>query len=102
MMSEFLGTTHHEYLFTSEEACAVIPDVIYHLETYEPELIRSAIPNYFLARLAAEHVKVVLTGEGSDELFAGGVGATFHSRCFAVKTHSTSDTQYGPCKLSNT
>ena len=71
MMSESLGTTHHEYLFTSEEACAVIPDVIYHLETYEPELIRSAIPNYFLARLASQHVKVVLTGEGSDELFAG-------------------------------
>jgi len=71
MMSEHLGTDHHEYLFTSEEACSVIPDVIYHLETYEPELIRSAIPNYFLARLASEHVKVVLTGEGSDELFAG-------------------------------
>jgi asparagine synthase (glutamine-hydrolysing) len=71
VMAEDLGTTHHEYLFTSEEACAVIPDVIYHLETYEPELIRSAIPNYFLARLAAQHVKVVLTGEGSDELFAG-------------------------------
>lgn len=71
MMSEHLGTTHHEYLFTSEEACSIIPDVIYHLETYEPELIRSAIPNYFLARLASQHVKVVLTGEGSDELFAG-------------------------------
>jgi len=71
MMSDFLGTDHHEYLFTSEEACAIIPDVVYHLETYEPELIRSAIPNYFLARLASKHVKVVLTGEGSDELFAG-------------------------------
>ena len=70
-MSEHLGTDHHEYLFTSDEACEIIPDVIYHLETYEPELIRSAIPNYFLARLASQHVKVVLTGEGSDELFAG-------------------------------
>ena len=45
--------------------------VIYHLETYEPELIRSSIPNYFLAKLASEHTKVVLTGEGADELFAG-------------------------------
>ena len=71
MMSEHLGTDHHEYLFTSEEACSIIPDVVYHLETYEPELIRSAIPNYFLARLASKYVKVVLTGEGSDELFAG-------------------------------
>ena len=71
MITEFLGTKHHEYLFTSEEACANIENVIYHLETYEPELIRSAIPNYFLAKLTSQHVKVVLTGEGSDELFAG-------------------------------
>ena len=38
---------------------------------YEPELIRSSIPNFFLAKLAAQHTKVVLTGEGADELFAG-------------------------------
>ena len=50
MMSEFLGTTHHEYPFTPDEAFSVVEDVIYHLETYEPELIRSAIPNYFLAK----------------------------------------------------
>ena len=45
--------------------------VVDHLETYEPELIRSSIPNYFLCELASQHVKVVLTGEGADELFAG-------------------------------
>jgi asparagine synthase (glutamine-hydrolysing) len=45
--------------------------VIYCLETYEPELVRSSIPNYFLARLAGAHTKVVLTGEGADELFGG-------------------------------
>lgn len=71
MMSKFLGTKHHEYLFTSEEAFENIEKIIYHLETYEPELIRSAIPNLFLAKLTSQHVKVVLTGEGSDELFAG-------------------------------
>jgi asparagine synthase (glutamine-hydrolysing) len=65
------GTDHYEYLFTPEEAFAIVPKVVEHLETYEPELIRSAIPNYFLARLAAEHTKVVLTGEGADELLAG-------------------------------
>ena len=65
------GTQHYEYNFTPEEAFSRVPDIVYHLETYEPELIRSAIPNYFLARLAAEHTKVVLTGEGADELFAG-------------------------------
>ena len=41
------------------------------METYEPELIRSCIPNYFLAKKAAEHVKVVITGEGSDEIWSG-------------------------------
>eukprot|EP00218_Dolichomastix_sp_CCMP3274_P009666 CAMPEP_0170138856 /NCGR_PEP_ID=MMETSP0033_2-20121228/5238_1 /TAXON_ID=195969 /ORGANISM="Dolichomastix tenuilepis, Strain CCMP3274" /LENGTH=575 /DNA_ID=CAMNT_0010374911 /DNA_START=24 /DNA_END=1751 /DNA_ORIENTATION=- len=71
MMAEHWGTTHHEYLFTPEEAFAAIPEVVYHIETYEPELIRSAIPNYFLAKLTASTVKMVLTGEGSDELFGG-------------------------------
>jgi len=71
MMAEHLGSNHKEYLFKSEEAFAVVEKVIYHLETYEPELIRSAIPNYFLARLAGSNVKMVLTGEGSDELFGG-------------------------------
>lgn len=71
MMSDYWGTTHHVHEFTSEEAFSKLDDIIYHLETYEPELIRSAIPNYFLARLAASKVKMVLTGEGSDELFGG-------------------------------
>jgi len=65
------GTQHYEYLFTPDEAFAIVPTVVYHLETYEPELIRSSIPNYFLARLAGSHTKVVITGEGADELFAG-------------------------------
>jgi len=65
------GTMHHEYIFTPDEAFAALPTVVYHLETYEPELIRSSIPNYFLAKLAGSHTKVVLTGEGADELFAG-------------------------------
>jgi len=70
-VAEVFGTDHYEYLFTPEEAFSIVPKVIYHLETYEPELIRSSIPNFFLARLAGSHLKVVLTGEGADELFAG-------------------------------
>jgi len=71
-IAKHLGSHHHEYLFTSEEAFAKIEDIVYHLETYEPELVRSAIPNYFLARLVESHgCKTVLTGEGSDELTAG-------------------------------
>jgi asparagine synthase (glutamine-hydrolysing) len=49
----------------------VLPEVIYHLESFDPALVRSAIPCYFVSRLAREHVKVILTGEGSDEVFAG-------------------------------
>lgn len=45
--------------------------VIYHLESFDAPLVRSAVPTYFVSQLAARHVKVVLTGEGADELFAG-------------------------------
>lgn len=70
-MARFLGTRHHEYVYTEQDIQAVLPEVIYSLESFDPALVRSAIPNYFLARLAAEHVKVFLTGEGADELYAG-------------------------------
>ncbi len=70
-MARFLGTRHHEYIYTPEEMEAVLPDVIYYLESADPALVRSAVPNYFLARLASERVKVILTGEGADELYAG-------------------------------
>lgn len=70
-VSEQLGTEHIEAIFTPEMAFEVLDKIVYHAETYEPELIRSCIPNYFLAKKTAEHVKVVLTGEGSDELWSG-------------------------------
>lgn len=70
-MSKELKTVHHERIFTAEEAVGVIDKVVYHMETYNAELIRSAVPNYFLAELASKHVKMVLTGEGADELWAG-------------------------------
>jgi asparagine synthase (glutamine-hydrolysing) len=66
-----LETEHHELVYTEGEIVAALPEVIRHLESFDAPLVRSAIPNYFLARLAAQHVKVVLTGEGADELFAG-------------------------------
>jgi len=70
-VSKQLGTEHIEAIFTPEMAFEVLEKVVYHAETYEPELIRSCIPNYFLAKKTAEHVKVVLTGEGADELWSG-------------------------------
>jgi asparagine synthase (glutamine-hydrolysing) len=69
--AQFLGTTHHEYSYTREELIEALPDVIYHLESFDPSLVRSAIPCYFVSRLAKDYVKVILTGEGSDEVFAG-------------------------------
>jgi asparagine synthase (glutamine-hydrolysing) len=70
-VADLLETEHHELVYTEDDVVAALPEVIRHLESFDAPLVRSALPNYFLARLAAEHVKVVLTGEGADELFAG-------------------------------
>lgn len=67
----YLGTRHHERLFELREVIEMLPEVIYRLESFDCALVRSAIPNYFLAALASKHVKVALSGEGADELFAG-------------------------------
>lgn len=66
-----IGSIHHEYVMTQDEVVAKLPAIIDALESFDQDLVRSAIPTYFCARLAAEHVKVILTGEGADELFAG-------------------------------
>jgi len=70
-VARYLGTKHHEYIFTTQEMIDVLPDVIYYLESFDPALVRSAVANYLLARLASQYVKVVLSGEGADELFSG-------------------------------
>lgn len=66
-----IGSTHHELHFTEEEYEAVLPTVINKLESYDPSLVRCAVPCYFTCKLAADYVTVVLTGEGADELFMG-------------------------------
>lgn len=71
LAARYLGTQHYEYVYTPTEMLAVLPDVIYYLESFDPALVRSAIANYFLARLASQYVTVVLSGEGADELYAG-------------------------------
>jgi asparagine synthase (glutamine-hydrolysing) len=70
-VADEFGLVHHERSYTDDEVIEVLPAVVRATESYEPSLIRSAVPNYLLAELAAKHVKVVLTGEGADELFAG-------------------------------
>lgn len=71
VVSEHLGTLHRETTYTAEDALEALPTVVRAIESFDPALVRSAVPNFLLARATAEHVKVVLTGEGADELFAG-------------------------------
>ncbi len=66
-----IGSTHHELIFTEQEYYDALPEVIRKLETYDPSLVRCAVPCYFTCKLAADYVTVVLTGEGADEVFAG-------------------------------
>ncbi len=71
LVAHALGTRHRECVWTIPDALRALPQIIYHLESYDAALIRSAIPCYFLSQLASEHVKIALTGEGADELFGG-------------------------------
>ncbi|MDO5139897.1 MAG: asparagine synthase B [Eubacteriales bacterium] len=70
--AEYIGTVHHEVHFTIQEALDAIDDVIYHLETYDITTVRAATPMFLLARvIKSMGIKMVLSGEGSDELFGG-------------------------------
>ncbi|EGN95419.1 hypothetical protein SERLA73DRAFT_186400 [Serpula lacrymans var. lacrymans S7.3] len=70
--AHYLGTVHHEYVFTVQEGLDAIPDVIYHLETYDVTTVRASTPMYLLSRkIKAMGVKMVLSGEGSDEILGG-------------------------------
>ena len=67
-----IGTVHHEFHFTVQEGIDALSDVIYHLETYDVTTIRASTPMYLMARrIRAMGIKMVLSGEGSDELFGG-------------------------------
>jgi len=70
-VAEHTGTEHHEEVYTAEDAIALVPEVIGVLESFDPTLVHSAVPNHLVARLASRYVKAVLIGEGADELFAG-------------------------------
>src|SRR3954470_534214 len=70
-VAEFLGTDHKEHVYTADEAWDVLPRVVSSIESFDPALVRSAVANFLLAEFTARSVKVVLTGEGADELFAG-------------------------------
>ena len=70
--ADHIGSIHHEVHFTVQEGLDAVRDVIYHLETYDVTTIRASTPMYLLARvIKSMGIKMVLSGEGSDELFGG-------------------------------
>ncbi|KAG6376434.1 hypothetical protein JVT61DRAFT_2422 [Boletus reticuloceps] len=98
--AHFLGTVHYESVFTVQEGLDAIPDVIYHLETYDVTTVRASTPMYLLSRkIKATGVKMVLSGEGSDEIFGGYLyfhaapdSKSFHQECVRrVKNLHTAD-----------
>ncbi|AKJ41882.1 asparagine synthase B [Pragia fontium] len=71
-VAHHLGTVHHEIHFTVQEGMDAIRDVIYHIETYDVTTIRASTPMYLMARkIKAMGIKMVLSGEGADEVFGG-------------------------------
>jgi len=86
-VAEYIGSCHHELIFTANDLAKILPRVIYQLESADVDLVRSAMPTHFAATLARRHVKAVLTGEGADELFAG---YTYH-HAYARKPRALAD-----------
>lgn len=71
-VARHIDSAHHEFHFTVEEGLDALADVVYHLETYDVTTIRAATPMYLMARrIRAMGVKMVLSGEGADEIFGG-------------------------------
>ena len=71
-VSKDLGTVHHEIHFTIQEALDSLEDVIYYLETYDVTTVRASTPMYLMARyIKSMGIKMVLSGEGADEIFGG-------------------------------
>jgi len=71
-VADFIGTVHHEVNYTVQEGLDAIRDVIYHIETYDVTTVRASTPMYLLARvIRSMGIKMVLSGEGADEIFGG-------------------------------
>jgi asparagine synthase (glutamine-hydrolysing) len=71
-VAEHIGTIHHEIHYTIQEGLDAIRDVIYHIETYDVTTVRASTPMYMLARvIKSMGIKMVLSGEGADEVFGG-------------------------------
>lgn len=72
VVSSHIGTTHHEFYFTVQEGLDVLDDVIYYLETFDVTTVRASVPMFLMARkIKSMGIKMVLSGEGADEIFGG-------------------------------
>jgi len=72
LVADHIGSIHHEVTFTIQEGLDAIKDVIFHLETYDVTTVRASTPMYLLARVVKSMgIKMVLSGEGADEIFGG-------------------------------
>ncbi|CDS03120.1 Putative Asparagine synthetase [Lichtheimia ramosa] len=104
-VAKHLNTIHHEFTFTIQEALDAVSDVIYHLETYDVTTIRASTPMYLLSRkIKAMGVKMVLSGEGADEVFGGYL--YFYSAPDAPSFHTETVTRvknlhYADCLRAN-
>jgi asparagine synthase (glutamine-hydrolysing) len=71
-VANYIGSVHHDFHFTIQEGLDALHDVIYHIETYDVTSIRASTPMYLIARkIKSMGVKMVLSGEGADEIFGG-------------------------------
>jgi asparagine synthase (glutamine-hydrolysing) len=71
MVAKHIGSEHHEVIVDLDMMLAALSEVIYHLESFDPLLVRSSITNFLVAKRAADFVPAIYSGEGGDELFAG-------------------------------
>ena len=104
-VAHFIGTIHHSHTFTLEDGLDALDDVIHHLETYDVTTIRASTPMYLLSRkIKAQGVKMVLSGEGSDEIFGGYLyfanapsAEDFHAEC----VQRVKNLHYADCLRAN-
>jgi asparagine synthase (glutamine-hydrolysing) len=71
MVADFLHSEHHEVVVNIDDLLAILPEVIYHLESFDAWLVRSSLMNFLVGKISAEYVPSVLSGEGGDEIFGG-------------------------------
>lgn len=72
VVAEHIGSDHHELIVDLDRVLEVLPEVIYHLESFDPSLVRSSVSNYLISQHAKEHgIEQLLSGEGGDEIFCG-------------------------------